>query len=84
MVFDKKLTGISLMWNVQDGKEVTRNLQITYYRPVPVAESVIIETEIVSVGKRLATVRGLMKKESDGVLLASCTHEKYYPGGERL
>lgn len=63
---------------------MTRNLQMNYFRPVPVGENVVIETEILSAGKRLATVRGLMRRESDGVLLASCAHDKFYPGGEKL
>lgn len=63
---------------------MTRNLQLSYFRPVPVGEKVVIETEILSVGKRLATVRGVLKKESDGSLLATCVHDKFYPGGEKL
>ncbi|EGP92028.1 uncharacterized protein MYCGRDRAFT_18903, partial [Zymoseptoria tritici IPO323] len=70
-----------------DGREVTRNLQINYFRPVPVSEKIRIECEIVNAGKRLATVRGLMKRDSDGTLLASCLHDKFNPvagGGSKL
>lgn len=50
----------------------------------------MIETEVVSVGKRLATVRGVMRREGggddddDGVVLASCLHDKVCPAGEKL
>ncbi|KJX93538.1 hypothetical protein TI39_contig4297g00007 [Zymoseptoria brevis] len=70
-----------------DGREVTRNLQINYFRPVPVSEKIRIECEIVNAGKRLATVRGLMMRDSDGTLLASCLHDKFNPvagGGSKL
>lgn len=57
---------------------------------MPVGERVVIETEVVSVGKRLATVRGVMRREGggddddDGVVLASCLHDKVCPAGEKL
>lgn len=60
-------------WN---GSEVSRSLSMTYYRPIPLGEQVNIKCEVVDIGKRLATVRGIMNRASDGTLLATCQHEK--------
>lgn len=55
----------------------SRRLDITYLRPPVEGEDVLIESEVVQIGKRLATLRGVMKRECDGVLLATCQHDKY-------
>ncbi|KAF7562513.1 hypothetical protein G7046_g1627 [Stylonectria norvegica] len=55
---------------------VSRTLNVTYMRPVPEGEEVLLECEIVQVGKKLATLRGIMRKRSDGSLLAVCEHGK--------
>ncbi|KAF2159160.1 hypothetical protein M409DRAFT_30444 [Zasmidium cellare ATCC 36951] len=60
-------------WN---GSEVSRSLSMTYYRPIALGEEVNIDCEVVDVGKRLATVRGVMTRASDGRVLATCQHEK--------
>ncbi|GAO16825.1 hypothetical protein UVI_02053640 [Ustilaginoidea virens] len=55
---------------------VTRNLNVTYLRPVPVGEEVIIETEAMQVGKRLATLKGVMRRKRDGEIVSICEHLK--------
>ncbi|KAH6895856.1 HotDog domain-containing protein [Thelonectria olida] len=55
---------------------VSRTLNVTYMRPVPAGVEVIIETEIVQVGKKLATLRGTMRRKSDKALVAVCEHGK--------
>ncbi|KAF7543557.1 hypothetical protein G7Z17_g10639 [Cylindrodendrum hubeiense] len=55
---------------------VSRTLNVTYMRPVPVGEEVLIECEIVQAGKKLATLRGAMRRRSDNTLLAVCEHGK--------
>lgn len=55
---------------------VSRTLNVTYMRPVPVGEEVLLQCEIVQIGKKLATLRGTMKRRSDGLLLAVCEHGK--------
>ncbi|KAL1861672.1 hypothetical protein VTK73DRAFT_6980 [Phialemonium thermophilum] len=55
---------------------VSRTLNVTYLRPAPCDETVVIECEIVQVGKKLCTLRGVMRRESDGTLLATCEHGK--------
>ncbi|KAH7017356.1 HotDog domain-containing protein [Ilyonectria destructans] len=55
---------------------VSRTLNVTYMRPVPVGEEVLLECEIVQVGRKLATLRGVMRRRSDNALLAVCEHGK--------
>lgn len=55
---------------------VSRTLNVTYMRPVSVGEQVTIQCEVVQVGKKLATLRGVMRRKSDGLLLAACEHGK--------
>ncbi|KAH7150043.1 HotDog domain-containing protein [Dactylonectria estremocensis] len=55
---------------------VSRTLNVTYMRPVPAGEEVLIECEIVQAGKKLATLRGVMRRRSDKALLAVCEHGK--------
>ncbi|RSL40183.1 hypothetical protein CEP53_013537 [Fusarium sp. AF-6] len=58
------------------GMGVSRTLNVTYMRPVPVGEEVLIDCEIIQVGKKLATLRGTMRKKSDNSLLSVCEHGK--------
>lgn len=55
---------------------VSRTLNVTYMRPVPAGEEVLLECEIVQVGKKLATLRGVMRRKKDKALLAICEHGK--------
>lgn len=55
---------------------VSRSLNVTYLRPVPAGTEVLLHCEIVSLGKRMASLRGTMKKKSDGSILATCAHDK--------
>jgi acyl-coenzyme A thioesterase PaaI-like protein len=56
---------------------VSRTLSISYLSPANVGDGVLIECEILQVGKRLATIRGVMKKVKDGAIVATCEHGKY-------
>ena len=55
---------------------VSRTLNVTYLRPVPVGTKVFVENEIVHVGKKLATLKGTMRRQSDGAVLCTCEHGK--------
>ncbi|RFU77841.1 thioesterase family [Trichoderma arundinaceum] len=55
---------------------VSRTLNTTYMRPVPAGMEVLMECEILQVGKRLCALRGTMRRKSDGELLCVCEHNK--------
>ncbi|KAG6011830.1 hypothetical protein E4U54_007884 [Claviceps lovelessii] len=55
---------------------VTRNLNVSYFRPVLKGEEVIIETEAMQVGKKLATLKGVMRRKRDGEIVSTCEHLK--------
>lgn len=55
---------------------VTRTLSVTYLRPVPVGMEVLIECEVIHAGKNLATMKGVMKRKSDGAILCMAEHGK--------
>jgi uncharacterized protein (TIGR00369 family) len=55
---------------------VSRNLSVTYLRPAPIGTEILIEVEIVQVGKTLATLRGTMRRKSGGQITATCEHSK--------
>lgn len=56
---------------------VTRTLNVTYLRPVPAGETVLIECEAVHVGRQLCNLRGTMRKEADGAVVAVGEHGKF-------
>ena len=55
---------------------VSRTLNVTYIRPIPAGEEVVIESEVVHAGKRLCTIKGVMKRKKDDAILATCEHGK--------
>ncbi|KAF2167062.1 hypothetical protein M409DRAFT_54274 [Zasmidium cellare ATCC 36951] len=56
---------------------VTRRLSYTLLSPVKEGEMVLAEGETVHVGKRLALLMGVLKRERDGAIVATCEHERY-------
>ncbi|PKS08965.1 hypothetical protein jhhlp_003578 [Lomentospora prolificans] len=55
---------------------VSRTLNVTYLRPVPIGTITKVVCEIVHAGRRLVTIRATMTRESDGAVLAICEHGK--------
>ncbi|KAF7521642.1 hypothetical protein G7054_g12389 [Neopestalotiopsis clavispora] len=59
---------------------VSRTLNCTYLKPIPLGTTVEIQCEILSIGKRLATMKGEMRAVGEdgtlGPLLAVCEHGK--------
>lgn len=59
---------------------VSRTLNCTYLKPVPCDSTVDIQCEILSIGKRLCTIKGEMRAVNEdgtiGALLAICEHGK--------
>ncbi|KAM0277689.1 hypothetical protein ACHAQH_005632 [Verticillium albo-atrum] len=56
---------------------VTRTLNVTYLRPVPVGTEVLIECEVVAAGRVLCALRGTIRRKSDGIILVVCEHQKF-------
>lgn len=55
---------------------VTRTLNVTYLKPVEAGEKVVVESEVVSAGKRLCVIKGALRRERNGEVLAICEHGK--------
>ncbi|KIW70793.1 hypothetical protein PV04_03033 [Phialophora macrospora] len=55
---------------------VSRVLSVTYLRPTKTGTRVVVECEVLQVGKRFATIRGTMKDKATGDLLSVCEHNK--------
>ncbi|KAK1756000.1 putative thioesterase superfamily member [Echria macrotheca] len=56
---------------------VSRCLNVTYLKPLPVGTRVLVECEVVSIGRRLAHLRGVIcDDEGLGVVYATCEHTK--------
>lgn len=55
---------------------VSRTLNVTYLKPIPLGEEILVEAEILSIGRKLVTIRGTMTRAGDGTLLAVCEHGK--------
>ena len=60
---------------------VSRTLNVTYLRPAVVGTRVRIECEIVQVGKRVCTLRGVMRSAEEwegeaGLVIGLCEHGK--------
>ncbi|KAI1506652.1 HotDog domain-containing protein [Biscogniauxia marginata] len=60
---------------------ISRTLNVTYVRPMPVGEPVDVECEVVHAGRRLAALRGVARAaargaEGQGPVLAICEHGK--------
>lgn len=65
--------GTCLQWEFAG---VSRTLNVTYIRPVAAGVKVLIECEVVHAGKRLCSLKGVMKRENDGAVMATCEHGK--------
>ncbi|KAL1897032.1 hypothetical protein Sste5346_004236 [Sporothrix stenoceras] len=59
-----------------DSLGVSRSLSVTYLRPAPAGTELLIDCEVVQVGRTLAALRGSIKRRRDGQLVAVCEHGK--------
>lgn len=55
---------------------MSRSLDVVYLEPVPEGEEMEVVGEVVKIGKRLAQLRGVMRRKGDGVVVATCEHGK--------
>lgn len=58
---------------------MSRTLTVTFLRPLLLGEEVRIESEAVHAGKRMASLRGVMRRVSDGEVCLVCVHDKVDP-----
>ncbi|PVI06570.1 Thioesterase/thiol ester dehydrase-isomerase [Periconia macrospinosa] len=63
-----------------DAGHVSRNLNCTYLRPVVEGQKILVESEVVTLGKRMAMTRAVIKTE-DGKVCCTCEHGKVAVGG---
>lgn len=66
-----------------DGQHVSRSLNCTYLRGASKGEKIWIECEVVSMGKRLALTRGVIRNE-EGKICYTCDHDKVHIGGPKF
>ncbi|KAI9893309.1 MAG: hypothetical protein M1814_000439 [Vezdaea aestivalis] len=55
---------------------VSRNLNVTYLKPAIVGDIVLVECDIMGIGKKICTLRGVMRRQSDNAILATAEHHK--------
>lgn len=55
---------------------VSRVLSVTYLRPAPTGEVLLIEAVVVHIGKQLGVLRATMKRKRDGAIMSICEHNK--------
>lgn len=58
------------------GQGLSRKLNVTFLRTPKEGERCVVETEVIHLGRRVATIHARMRREADDVLLAMCTQEK--------
>ncbi|OCK77640.1 hypothetical protein K432DRAFT_358252 [Lepidopterella palustris CBS 459.81] len=71
-----------------DSGHVSRTLNCTYLRPAKLGMKVVIESEVVHLGRRMGVVRGAIRgaegEEGEGKVFYVCEHGKAALDGERL
>ncbi|KAI7179950.1 hypothetical protein KC343_g8648 [Hortaea werneckii] len=55
---------------------VSRVLNVSYLRPAPEGIELLVECEVVHMGKTLALLQGRMKRADDGAIISTCEHNK--------
>ena len=55
---------------------VSRTINTTYLRPAAEGEELLVECEVVHLGKNLASLKGVMRRKRDGAITATCEHGK--------
>lgn len=62
---------------------VTRNLSLTFIRPIPIGTKLFLNCNMVAAGRRLANLTGTMSGP-DGKFYVTCTHDKVAVGIPQL
>jgi acyl-coenzyme A thioesterase 13 len=59
-----------------DTGHVSRTLNCTYLRPAPEGSELLVECEVVHLGKTMAELKGVMRRKEDGKVCYVCEHGK--------
>ena len=59
-----------------DTGHVSRTLNCTYLRPAPEGTELLVESEVVHLGKSQAALKGVMRRKDDGKICYTCEHGK--------
>ncbi|KAF2093583.1 Thioesterase/thiol ester dehydrase-isomerase [Rhizodiscina lignyota] len=59
-----------------DSGHVSRTLNCTYMRPALEGSELLVESEVVHLGKRLGMLRGVMRDKETGKVCYACEHGK--------
>ena len=59
-----------------DMGHVSRTINCTYLRPAPEGTTLLVESEVVHLGKNLAQLKGVMRRKEDGTVCYTCEHGK--------
>lgn len=68
--------GLIVFWAGGWSSGVSRSLNVTYLRPVPVGATVVVTANVVHAGRKLATVRGVIVNKEDGKICSMAEHLK--------
>lgn len=65
MFFDlpTSITIVACNFSGWESTGMTRRLDVTYLKPPVEGDDLILESEVLSIGRRLATIRGVLKRE---------------------
>ena len=66
-----------------DTGHVSRTLNCTYLRPAPEGSELLVESEVVHLGRNQALLKGVMRRKDDGKVCYTCEHGKVKLGGEQ-
>ena len=57
---------------------VSRNLNTSYLKAIPLGTKILVECEITSAGKRMCHIRGTIRRaDGNGEVFATCEHGKF-------
>lgn len=75
--FLDNLTSVALMASKRYWSQgMSRTMSVTFLRTPREGDQCVVEAEVIHIGRRVATIHARLKRETDGMLLAMCSHEK--------
>ena len=83
MFFDNTTSCALLACSRYWGQGVTRSMNVQYFAAPRAGDRIVIEAEVLHIGKAVATIQGVLRRASDDVVLAMCVHEKLNSAGGR-